>query len=351
MPLVLSLMTPGPVAALFRESDIAVHTLAMGESKVSLAGLTRLRSVMKNTDSDILHGWMYHGNIAASLGAFLGKKQPVIWSIHHSVDDIRAEKPMTRLLIRTLARISGSTSKISYCSKISAEQHEALGFDPSKRIIIPNGVDCEEFQPAPAARQKLCAAYGIPDERLIVGNVARAHPMKDHAGFVRTIARLLQDGHDVHGLIIGAGHENGAARQMARELGIDDRLATPGPSSNIPELLPGLDAFALSSAWGEAFPLSVAEAMACGVPAVATDVGDCAWLLGDADRISKPRDPGAQAAILGRIFAQSPQERRDIGLADRQRVVENFSLDRYTERHIQLYETAMEDKLRRARTK
>lgn len=343
---VLSLMPPGPVVTMLDEDGVQVASLDMSESRPSARALARLRPVVRNSGCDVLHGWMYHGNVAASLGAYLDRKQPVIWSIHHSVDDIAAEKRLTRYLIRLLAWMSGSTSAISYCSRISAAQHEALGFDPAKRVVIPNGIDCNEFKPRAGARERLCAAFGIPTERLILGNVARAHPMKNHEAFVRTLARLREDGHDVHGVIVGAGHEEGAARRMARTLGIDHRLATPGPRPDVAELLPGLDVFVLSSAWGEAFPLSVAEAMASGVPAVATDVGDCSWLVGDNTMISKPKEPDAQAAVLRRIFELSPSERRGLGLMARARIIENFSLRKYTDSHIGLYETALADRLR-----
>jgi glycosyltransferase involved in cell wall biosynthesis len=240
-----------------------------------------------------------------------------------------------------LARMSSRTAAISYCSRISADQHESLGFDPERRVVIPNGVDCDEFRPRVEARARLTATFGIPAGRLIIGNVARAHPMKNHEGFVRTLARLHKDGYDVHGLIIGAGHEEGAARQAARALGIDDRLSTPGPRSDVAEFLSGLDLFLLSSAWGEAFPLSVAEAMASGVPVVVTDVGDCGWLVGRGELVARPKDPEAQAATVRRILDLSPSDRKSLGMAGRERVAENFSIKRYTERHVQLYETAL----------
>lgn len=339
---VLSLMPRGSVVGAMLDNDgVPVETLRMNEGRPSFQAFARLRATVRKTGCDIVHGWMYHGNVAASLAAYLDRKQPVIWSIHHSIDDITAEKRLTRMIIRLLARMSASTSAISYCSSVSAQQHEELGFDPSKRFIIPNGIDCDEFQPRADARSRLCSTFGIPTDRLIIGNIARAHPMKNHEGFARTVARLYHDGYNVHGLIIGAGHEEGAARRVARELGIDDRLATPGPRSDIADLLPGLDVFLLSSAWGEAFPLSVAEAMASGVPAVATDVGDCAWLVGDHTMISKPKDPEAQAAVLRNHFDLMPAERRERGMAGRTRILQNFSIRKYTDSHIQLYEAAL----------
>jgi glycosyltransferase involved in cell wall biosynthesis len=230
-------------------------------------------------------------------------------------------------------------------------QHEALGFDPSKRVVIPNGIDCQEFRPRPEAAERLRAEFGIPAARAIIGNVARAHPMKNHEGFVHTLASLRKAGYDVHGIIIGADHMNGSARRVARELGIDDYLTTPGPRADIPRLLPGMDVFLLSSAWGEAFPLSVAEAMACGVPAVVTDVGDCNWLVGNPDLVTKPRDPEAQAAVVGRILDLDGTERQTLGMTGRSRVTENFSLQKYTESHLRLYEAATAGLARSRRAK
>jgi glycosyltransferase involved in cell wall biosynthesis len=338
---VLSLMSPGPVSAILEGDGVRVETLNMKAARPSVMAFGRLRPAVRRSDCDIVHGWMYHGNMAASIGAYIDRRQPVVWSIHHSVDDVLDEKLLTRAIIGALARMSSRTAAISYCSRISADQHESLGFDPARRAVIPNGVDCDEFRPRPDARERLTAAFDIPGERMIIGNVARAHPMKNHEGFVRTLARLHQDGYDVHGLIVGDGHDNGAARQMARTLGIDDRLSTPGPRRDIAAFLSGLDIFLLSSAWGEAFPLSVAEAMASGVPVVVTDVGDCGWLVGSDDLVAKPRDSDTQAAIIRRILDLSHDERKALGLAGRARVAENFSIQLYTERHLQLYETAL----------
>lgn len=345
-PQVLSLMAPGVIADLLAADGIAISTLQMRQSRVAIASIGRLRKMVSRAKPDLLHGWMYHGNFAASLGSFLDRRQPVVWSIHHSVDDISHEKRPTRWLIHLLAMLSKRVAAISYCSRVSADQHEALGFDGSNRVIIPNGIDCDVFQPDLNAHRMLRHTFGIPASRIVIGNVARAHPMKDHRAFVRTLALLRDGGLDVHGIIIGAGHENGQAKQLAKELGMADRLSTPGPLDEIHKVLPGLDAFMLSSAWGEAFPLSVAEAMACGVPVVATNVGDCSWLIGDRDLVTAPSDPLGQATALRRVFALQPDERRQLGLRGRTRVRDNFSLRAYTERHLSIYESVIANRSR-----
>ena len=340
-PSVLSLMTPGPVGDRIAAMGVDIRTLAMREARPRLGALAGLRRACSSTDPVLLHGWMYHGNLAASIAAMVHRRQPVIWSVHHSLDDIDTEKPMTRWLIRLSARLSARTAAISYCSRVSADQHERLGFDVSKRRVIPNGIDCSEFRPDARAGALLRRELGIPAKRLLVGNVARAHPMKDHGGFVRMIGHLLARGFDVQGVIVGAGHEAGVARGVAAELGISERITTAGPRDDMPAVVAGFDLYALSSAWGEAFPLSVAEAMACGVPAIVTDVGDCGWLVGAGELVTPPRTPAAQAEAAARLLALSATARRQVGAHARRRIVEKFSLENYVRLHLDIYDEAL----------
>jgi glycosyltransferase involved in cell wall biosynthesis len=339
---VLSLLTPGPLGIQVEETKSTLISLGMTE-RPRPRDLVRLTRLMSKTAPDLLHGWMYHGNIAATFGSMLGLNfSPVIWSIHHTVRDIGVEKPLTRRLIKLSARLSSRTRAISYCSRVAADDHERLGFDPRRRVVIPNGTDCHRFRPSAEAGAKLRRLFGLPAERLVIGHVARFHPMKDQVNLVRAISRLLDEGHDVHGLFIGDGHADGPVRRAARECGIDDRITTPGPRSDIAELMPGFDVYALCSAWGEAFSLALGEAMASGVPAVATAVGDSGWLLGESGVVVPPGDVDALADGLKRLVTLGAAQRRALGEKARRRVIENFSLSLYVSRHLDLYESVLE---------
>jgi glycosyltransferase involved in cell wall biosynthesis len=339
LPEVLSLLPLGPVAKQISAMEIGISTLNMKASSIRPRNFWALRREVRKARPDLIHGWMYHGNAAASIGSLLSLRfPPIIWSIHHSIDDIATEKPMTRRIIRLLARLSSRVAGISYCSQVSAEQHEALGFDASKRHIIPNGIDCEIFKPLPEAGEVIRRQLNIPLKRKIIGNIARFHPMKDQAGLVRAVALLLQQGHDVQGLIVGAGHEKGGpVMATARELGIESRISLLGARDDVPKLLPGIDVYALSSAWGEAFPLAVAEAMACGVPAIVTDIGDCAWLVGETGTAVPPGNRNALAGALAEVLKLPKEDRKHLGMQARKRVMENFSLERYVSEHEALY--------------
>jgi glycosyltransferase involved in cell wall biosynthesis len=88
----------------------------------------------------------------------------------------------------------------------------------------------------------------------------------------------------------------------------------------------GFDVAALSSAWGEGFPNVLGEAMASGVPCVATDVGDCSWVIGPHGIIVPPRQSEALASALARLLDLGPDARQQLGLAGRARILQQFSL-------------------------
>ncbi|MDZ5698923.1 glycosyltransferase [Chelativorans sp. M5D2P16] len=345
---VLSLLPAGAMAASLPQRHASLHSLSMQRARPRSRNVLDLRRLVRQQSPDIIHGWMYHGNMAGSLGSLLSFTfAPVIWSVHHTIADLAVEEPKMHRLIRFSAMLSHLAAAICYCSRIAARQHEHLGFNARRSAVIPNGIDTDTFYPTRSRRAHLRATLNIPPERRIIGHFARYHPMKDQVNLVRAVSVLIADGHDVQLVIAGDGHENGPVREAARDLAIDDRVTTLGLRHDVAELLPGLDVFVLSSAWGEAFSLAAGEAMASGVPVVVTDVGDCGWLVGPTGVVVPPREPHALAAGLARLLVLAAEDRQALGAAARERVVNRFSLQRYVERHVSLYEKVLEGEGRR----
>lgn len=334
---VISILPKGPVAARIEALGVPVDSLAVGSPAAMAFRIGQLRRMIQSAPADIVHGWMYHGALAGMLA--LGRQSPVrqVWAIHHSLSDPRHEKPMTRLVLRMLRRFGGRAAAITYCSTMSRRQHRAFGLPAGCDRLIPNAIDTDEFIPDPAAAARLRAIAGIPEGRLIVGNVARAHPMKDHATFARTIATLAGRGLDVHGVVIGHGHPDGPAVAAARMAGIADRMTALPARSDVAQLVPGFDLYVLSSAWGEALPLAVAEAMSSGVLAAVTDVGDAAWQVGPCGAFCPPRQPDALADAAMRLLTLPPAERARLAVLARQRIIRIMSLQSYVAAHDDLY--------------
>lgn len=333
---VVALLPGGDIGRDISDLGVRVHDLGISNLYAAPRGAVRLRRLVERVEPDVVHGWMYHGCLAASLFASDGR--PVVWGIHHSLSDIRNESAKTRALLRILGNISSRPAAIAYCGPSIADQHEKIGFSPKRRVVIPNGTDCSEFRPVDGARRRIQVELGLPPGRVLIGNLTRNHPMKDPAMLVRALARLTAAGLDAQVIFMGDGHVDGPARAAARNHGVDDRVTTLPARKNIAGFVAGLDLFALSSAWGEAFPLALAEAMAAGVPVVSTDVGDTAWLVGQPDQLVPPGDDAAMARAIERLLQLTEPARHAIAQAGRARVSENFSLDRYIAAHDELYQ-------------
>ncbi len=336
---VVSVMENGQLAEKIQSHGVELLTLNL-RTKLGLpSAVAKLRSIIRSQQPDIVFGWMYHACLMAWAGVFgVSKSRPsLVWGIHHSLQNPRNEKISTRVILRIMAAASTQVDLITYCSQVSRKQHELFGFSSHSSEFVPNGVDLDQFFRRPEAHAHLAAICGIPETRLIVGNIARNHPMKDHASMIKALARVLDRGHDVQAVIIGEGHKGGPASETARALGISDRLSILELRDDIAELVSGLDVFFLSSAWGEAFPLAVTEAMASGVPCVVTDVGDCADLVGDTGMVVPPNDPDAQAEAVCDLLDLGDKCRRSLGDKARKRVKEEFSITRYVDFYQQVY--------------
>ena len=140
----------------------------MPRRRPTLANVWGLCRTVRAVDPALVQGWMYHGNLAATVGGWsLPQRPPVIWNVRHSVHDLTLEKPLTRLIIRLSARMSRLPRAIIYNSRVSAAQHQALGFEAAARVVIPNGFDTARFRPQADARARLCQELGIdpaPDD-------------------------------------------------------------------------------------------------------------------------------------------------------------------------------------------
>ena len=339
---VVSMMPAGPVAAMIRDSGVEVSDLGAASVRQIPAAIRRLQAVIARRSPQVIHGWMYHGSLVATLALRLGRRPDIglIWAIHHSLADPSREKMTTRAVLRGLRLLADRADAITYCAQQSARQHADFGLPAARAQFVPNAIDTQEFRPDPAARARLGAVAGIPEGRLVLGSFARAHPMKDHPAFVQALAQLRQQGLDVHGLLIGNGQPGGPASAEAARMGLSDRLTVLPARDDIAALVPGLDAYLLSSAWGEALPLAVAEAMAAGVPAVVTDIGDCRWLVGDCGTVVPPRRPDLMARALSDLLALPTDRRAALSAACRARIVQQLSLQDYITRHDALYRQA-----------
>lgn len=333
---VISLRDHGTIGPRIEDLGIPVYSLRLRRNLPSITAFFKLRKLLADLRPDLIQGWMYHGNLAACL--FPGKA-PVCWGIRQSFYGLDKERRLTSWIIivgKYLSRFSGC---IIYNSKTSAQQHEEFGFVEKRTIVIPNGFDIGVFRPDRSSQSLLRKEWGLNDDVVLIGLIARFHPMKDHEGFLKAAALLLREFPNVYFLLVGNGVSTGNAElcKLIDDLGLSDHFLLLGERMDIPKITAALDIATSCSAWGEGFANSIGEAMSCGVPCVVTDVGDSAWIVGETGRVVPPGNPNALASAWKSLVDLGSEGRYALGALARERVKNNFSLDSVAAQYENLY--------------
>jgi len=217
-------------------------------------------------------------------------------------------------------------------------------------------VDTDEFAPDPGRGAAARAELGLEPSELVVGTVNNLSPMKGHLTFIRAAAQLRQRRQDVRFVLLGASHEHRSdyTRMLLDEaeslgLRVGSEILVVDPGSRVRELAPALDLFWLTSEpRSEGIPTTVEEAMALGIPIVATDVGGVREIVRDGETgfLVPTRDPEALVAATEPLLDDAPQRRR-LGEAARARAVAEFNLDRCADTHAIAFERALEHRATR----
>ena len=326
---VISFLAGGVYTQTLRDLGVEVIELEGTRSLRSAALLRPLGAALARARPDLVQGWMYHGNVAASLAAIVGScRAPVLWGIRQTLERLGDNRPLTRGVILAGSALGFQPRRIVYNSTLAAEQHEAFWYPKAKRVAIYNGVDTRRFRPDAAARVAARVGLGLAPDAEVIGRVARNDPMKDHATLFKAFGLLAARRPRAHLVVVGTGMEAADAElaQLAQLTGAAGRVQFLGPRRDLEELVPGFDVAVSSSRMSEGFQNVLAEAMACGVPAVSTDIGEAATIIGDPARLVPRLDPGALAAAVGAVLDLTAEQRQEMGRQDRERIVARFEI-------------------------
>lgn len=325
---VVSLTGDGLYAARLREIGVCVTVLG-AESAVSLLwSIVRLIRIIRRSEAEIVQTWMYHADLVGGIAARIAGR-PVCWGVRAASFDPARNKTSTLIVARLCARLSRFIpTAIVSPSQAAILLHRSIGY-AGRFELIPNGYDFAALRPDAAAGAAFRIATGIPATARVIGHLGRADPLKDHASLLKSFAILAVDRPDVWLLMAGAGLERGETYfdDLLDRHPFADRIVGVGRRDDIRAVMNAMDVFVLSSA-GEAFPNVVAEAMACGVPCVVTDVGDAALILDGTGWVVPPLAPETLGEALGTAIDEPSPERARREEAARTSVLGRFGLDR-----------------------
>ncbi|NLA50812.1 MAG: glycosyltransferase [Alcaligenaceae bacterium] len=345
--IVLSMQDGGVFTEKFATAGVELHCLNMPAGKMGLRDFWRLRNKLKQLAPDVVQCWMYHADIIGGLAARLAGIKAVLWGVRNSGDNLARSSRSSYYLARYFGWTSRLIPKlIVVCAELAAQRHQAWGYKASKIRVIPNGYDLSRWQLVDAAtKQQTRETLGLAVDGPVIGLVARWNPLKDHANLIQAFAAVIKERSSATLVLIGEGLSKDNAELMAllqqTGLVVGEQVVLLGRRDDVPELMPALDLHVLSSL-AEGFPNVVAESMACEVPNVVTDVGDAAFIVGSYGWVVPRQNAQAlgQAMNEALAFLETPAA-ADFKQACRQRVVDNFSLEKMIERYEETWREAL----------
>ena len=338
-PRVVTLYPGGALEDELRDAAVQVDSLDKSGRWDLLSAQRRLMARVRSFRPAILQSSLTIGNLMALAARRACPDAKLIWGWRASALDHDHYSPWFRWTEALERRLASRPDLIIANAEANKRDQLARGARPAAVAVVPNGIDVARFRPDPEARARQREAWGLAPDEPAIGLLARVDPMKGHAVFLEAAAIASARRTDLRFVAIGRGAPEAlrALQDQAAALGIAERLIWAGERADAHEALAGLDLSTSASLFGEGFSNALAEAMASGLPCVATDVGDSATILGDCGLVVPAKDPTALAEGWLTLLSRLEAEGDSLRAANRQRIVERFSLDAMVARTEQLY--------------
>jgi glycosyltransferase involved in cell wall biosynthesis len=324
-----------PLGRLRASTDLRLHLRFVSGFRGEVG---RIRSLIRELGIDlVLLGGLVnpHGAIAGRL-----ERVPVVWQILDTL-------PPPALRRALMPLVTGLAGAVMCTGETVARAHPGAVDLGERLVLFFPPVDLELFRPDPAVRLRARDELGLGADEPVVGTVGNLTPMKDHATLVRAAAVLHRKHPQTRFAILGSSYEHraGYADELLRsgeELGLQPHhdLILRDPGERVAELAQAFDVFWLSSrARSEGLPTVLGEAMALGLPVVATRVGSVAEAVGAGGLLVPPSDPGALAHAAAQLV-EDPSARAAMGEEGRRWASERFSVEASADAHVRAFEIA-----------
>ncbi len=327
----------GWLAQQFQERGVS-PVVAPAKGSFNARYLALLLRLARRHRSDVIVAHLYGSAVYASLAGML-LSIPVV-SVLHGHTDVAGAGRFSSLKAALVRR--GSRKILFVSERLQAHLGARLHLADSQCTVIPNGVDTEVFRPDPD--RSLRAELGLPEETVLVGAIGNVRPPKAYDVLLRA-ARIAIDRSRRWHFVIAGDRANDLGRQLeqlSRDLGIERHVSFVGLRSDVARILNNLDVFVLSS-HTEGFSIACIEAMACGVPVVATRSGGPEQILeGEAGILVPTGDPESLAAAIERV-GSSKDLAATLTARAMQRVQERYSLTAMLARYEELLERVAQD--------
>jgi sugar transferase (PEP-CTERM/EpsH1 system associated) len=328
---VVTMSALGPLADRLPK-EVACHCVGKRPG-IDIGAIVRLAALLRRLRPSVVHSRNW-GAFDGVLAARVAGVRSVVHGEHgREAADPEGRDPRRNRLRRIFAPLVSRFVTVSF--DLRQWLLTTVRLPDAKLVTIHNGVDVGRFvagDRGPGRR-----ALRLPAHAVVVGAVGRLDPVKDHAGLLQAFSILRTDQPSAELVIVGDGPGRADLDRQIHELGLTGHVHLLGMRQDIPLLLRGFDVFALPSL-AEGISNTVLEAMASGLPVVATRVGGNPELVehGATGALVPPANPLVLAAAL-RCYVEDGTLRESHGAAARRRVIEHFTLERMAQAYRHLY--------------
>jgi glycosyltransferase involved in cell wall biosynthesis len=327
---VITLSDLGKYGPILAQHNVLVYSLNIKRFFSIPEKVLLLIRIIKHEEPDVVQTWMYHSDFLGGIAARIAGVRTVFWGVRHSSLEKTKTKNSTLLVAKLCAALSSFIpTKILCCANSALDFHAKFGYRKSKMAVVYNGYDINRFYENPKLGSQIRDEFGFGNDEFIIGMVGRYDPLKDHHGLLLALSFLKAKGVSFKCLLVGKAVSecNGTLHKELVNLGLKDRVVLAGQRSDVPAIMNALDLHVLSSS-SEAFPNVLAEAMACGIVCVSTNVGDAELILGENELCCTPNDPYALSELIHKMIVREKTDKNWWKLRKLQnikRISEHFS--------------------------
>jgi glycosyltransferase involved in cell wall biosynthesis len=323
---VVVLYAGGPLEALLAGSGARLLSLGKAGRWHAVAPLARLRRLLLSERPHLIYAFLPAQTTIAALLLPPHLDTKLVFGLRAAAMELGHYDALNALTYRSEAWLSRRADLIIANARAVRADAIRRGLPPERIAVVPNGIDTETMRPDPATGRALRRAWGLSDDAFVIGCVARLDPMKDHASLLRAAAGFARENPDARFVCVGDGPLRVELERLANSLALADRVVWVGEIADARAAYNAFDIATLASAFGEGFPNVVGEAMACGIPVAATDVGDVRLVVDAQGEVVPPKDPDALRAAWGRLRQRLARE-PSLRAAARDTIVAKYGLE------------------------
>jgi glycosyltransferase involved in cell wall biosynthesis len=326
-------------ATVLRQNGVPVHEVGLSRKRFAFGAFKNILNTARRMRPDVIQAWGPTAQIVSvKLRARCSWGPKVVWSVTDGVPLTKNAGFIDKYKLKQIAKIAAKADRIIYTSESAAATHRRAGYPEDGYRVIAPGVDAARFKPDVNARRKIREQLGIAPNAFVIGMIAPCVPESDHATLIKGVGELIKTNPNLTLVLAGHGVQKGNAALMSLVGGgtLGARTKLLGEWSDLASFYNACD-IACSTALVDSHRLTLAAAMLCGTPCVATGIGAQGEVLGDFGVSIEQGSPTALTRGIMRVMQMQPERRMFLAQGARKHALKNFVGVRSLQAYLQLY--------------